>query len=88
MKINKTITKYWLEYYTNEDTFGNLCSLCGNTGVIDTRGKAISPMGIDAGKINFCICPNGQAMRHKMDNTDLGKELRNEKIILDRKDKK
>jgi hypothetical protein len=56
--------------------FGNkgLCGLCGNTGKINTVGRAISPMGsgarppgplsgIDAGGEFFCLCPNGRAMK-------------------------
>jgi hypothetical protein len=58
----KRLTDYWLAYYV--DTKLCLCSLCGNTGIIDTRRSATSPAGVDAGRKNFCICPNGQAMRH------------------------
>ncbi len=57
----KRVTAYWLAYYVN-DSLG-LCSLCGNTGWIDTRKTAISPAGFSAGRVNFCICPNGQAIR-------------------------
>ena len=62
----KAITDYWFKFYNNYNTeLGKwgLCSLCGNTGKIDTTGRAISPTGIDAGRVNFCICPNGQALR-------------------------
>jgi len=57
----KALTRYWLEYYLCDST--NLCTLCGNTGVIDTTLTAISPAGIRAGRQNWCICPNGQGMR-------------------------
>lgn len=40
-----------------------LCGLCGNTGIIDTRGKVFSPVGIETGIKAFCICPNGRAMK-------------------------
>ena len=45
--------------------FGNrgLCGLCGNTGKLDTRNRAISPVGIDAGGAFFCLCPNGRTMK-------------------------
>lgn len=59
----QAVTDYWMEFYVNRDTPHSLCSLCGNTGQIDTRTRAISPRGIDAGRVNFCICPNGQAGR-------------------------
>jgi hypothetical protein len=56
-----SITNYWLKYYVNERVL--LCALCGNTGRIDTRQTAISPAGVKAGDVMWCICPNGQAMR-------------------------
>jgi hypothetical protein len=57
------ITDYWLEHYVNEDV--RLCSLCGNTGKIDTRGTAVSAAGVIAGRVNYCICPNGQGARER-----------------------
>jgi hypothetical protein len=57
-KRNKVVEIYWLDYYTN-----NLCSLCGNTGIIDTRQTAISHAGFNSGRLNWCICPNGQISR-------------------------
>jgi len=53
------ITKYWLDHYIHND----LCSLCGNSGTIDTRFTAVSAAGVRSGRLNWCICPNGQAMR-------------------------
>lgn len=61
---NAAVTDYWYEHYVNENV--ELCSLCGNTGKIDTRGTAISAAGTDAGRVNFCICPNGQKMRARL----------------------
>ena len=58
---NNAVEEYWLQHYVNENV--RLCSLCGNTGVIDTRGRAMSHAGVDAGRLNDCICPNGQAYR-------------------------
>lgn len=55
---SEAVTDYWSEYYSTN----GLCSLCGNTGVIDTRGTK-TPAGVEVGRVNFCICPNGQALR-------------------------
>jgi hypothetical protein len=41
------------------------CGLCGNTGIIDTRGTAKTPDGRDAGIRAFCICPNGRTAKRK-----------------------
>lgn len=48
----------WLEY-TNK----GLCGLCGNSGIIDTRGRAVSAAGCDAGARFWCLCPNGRALK-------------------------
>lgn len=40
-----------------------LCSLCGNSGIIDTIGKVVSAAGVRAGARSFCICPNGREMK-------------------------
>ncbi len=71
----KAITDYWDKYYlTEEETIlegvkysYSMCSLCGNQGIIDTRTTAISPKGNYLGRLNFCICPNGQALRKRED---------------------
>jgi hypothetical protein len=52
------VTNYWLAFYVNHQH----CSLCGNSGVIDTRGVETAA-GVPVGRLNFCICPNGQARR-------------------------
>jgi hypothetical protein len=59
--VDALLNEYWSNHYIN-DTL-HLCSLCGNTGIIDTRNTAISPAGFDAGRLNYCICPNGRIMR-------------------------
>lgn len=59
MELNKAVTECWLENYVSAN---GLCSLCGNHGTINTT-EVRSPAGAKAGRINFCICPNGQAMR-------------------------
>jgi hypothetical protein len=57
--MKKKLTKYWMKHYLSET---HLCSLCGNHGIIDTRG-VLSPAVIEVGRLNWCICPNGQALR-------------------------
>lgn len=55
--MSEAVTKYWVEHYATEH-----CTLCGNRGVIDTRGVK-TPAGIVVGRLNWCICPNGQKIR-------------------------
>jgi hypothetical protein len=57
----QAVEDYWLAHYVDERLF--LCTLCGNTGEIDTTATAISPAGVPAGRVNYCICPNGQTLR-------------------------
>ena len=57
------VVNYWFEFYINK----TLCSLCGNSGIIDTRHTAISGAGVNSGRLNWCICPNGQSMRTAAD---------------------
>ncbi len=45
------------------------CSLCGNHGIIDTRGVK-TPDGIEVGARNFCLCANGQAMRRAFETVE------------------
>lgn len=52
------ITQYWLKHYMADH-----CTLCGNSGVIDTRAVR-TPIGVLCGRLNWCICPNGQIMRY------------------------
>lgn len=61
MKIDHdAITRYWAQFYcTSGETH---CTLCGNSGIIDTRGIK-TPAGVSAGRLNWCICPNGQTLR-------------------------
>lgn len=67
-KYNDHVTEYMFKYYWDKEIdIGGLCTLCGNTGVIDTTETAISPKGIRAGRKNYCICPNGQFLRNKND---------------------
>jgi hypothetical protein len=66
---NGAVTDYFLEYYLSTNPLG-LCTLCGQTGIIDTTGVQ-SPIGTLVGRKNFCVCPNGQALRavHQNDIT-------------------
>lgn len=54
---NEVVVDYWYEHYTSSH-----CTLCGNHGIIDTRGVR-TPAGVEVGRLNYCICPNGQVMR-------------------------
>lgn len=55
--VNGTVTRYWLRYYCD-----GVCTLCGNSGQIDTTGVK-APTGRAVGRRQFCICPNGQTQR-------------------------
>lgn len=55
---NEVVVDYWHKFYCTEH-----CSLCGNSGIIDSRGKRTAA-GVSAGRRNWCICPNGQEARH------------------------
>ncbi len=59
------VKNYWVAFYVNK----GLCSLCGNKGMIDTRGVT-SPAGVECGRINYCICPNGQNMRQEVERNE------------------
>lgn len=64
------VTNYWHTFYC-----AGACTLCGNKGFIDTRGVRTAA-GVSCGRINYCICPNGQILRkHGAPITD-GKPLR------------
>ncbi len=55
------VTDYWRAFYYSPSF--DLCSLCGNRGIIDTQRTAVSPLGYRPGRIDYCICPNGQHAR-------------------------
>jgi hypothetical protein len=55
--MNDAVVDYWAENYAPE----GFCSLCGNSGIIDTRGVR-TPAGVEVGRFNYCICPNGQTL--------------------------
>lgn len=52
------VTDYWHRHYATVH-----CTLCGNSGVLDTRATAVTAAGLWVGRLNLCICPNGQALR-------------------------
>lgn len=52
------LDEYWITCYVN----GGMCSLCGNSGVIDTRG-VYTAADIEVGRLNYCLCPNGRKLR-------------------------
>jgi hypothetical protein len=56
-RTEETPMELWLEFLSN-----NLCSLCGQTGVIDTRGIR-TPAHVECGGLHYCICPNGRALK-------------------------
>lgn len=68
-KFDNPITDYWHKHYT----YDGLCSLCGNSGILNTTG-ARTAAGKLVGRFNYCICPNGQGMR-KMQVLERGKAI-------------
>lgn len=50
------LADFWVTNYASTH-----CTLCGNTGIVDTRG-ARTPAGLLVGRLNWCVCPNGRAM--------------------------
>jgi len=60
----KPITKNQLaDFWLKEFGKRSHCCLCGNRGIIDTRGKVFTPAGHECGDRVFCICPNGRAIK-------------------------
>lgn len=53
----------WVEF---THPTAHICGLCGNTAVIDTRGRK-SPAGYVVGGLHWCICPNGRAWKENQD---------------------
>jgi len=47
----------WLEFNVK-----NMCSLCGQVGIIDTRGIK-TPANFECGGLHYCICPNGRTLK-------------------------
>jgi hypothetical protein len=58
------VANFWMRDYASTGH----CVLCGNHGIIDTRGKVFTAAGYECGDRVFCICPNGQIMRKHTNN--------------------
>jgi hypothetical protein len=59
---NELVTDYMFTHYDAPEN--HMCTLCGQRGIIDTRGVK-TPAGVEVGRLNWCLCPNGQAMREQ-----------------------
>jgi hypothetical protein len=55
--FNDDVVDYWAAFYVDGH-----CTLCGNGGVVDTRGARTGGYLL-VGRLNWCICPNGQIKR-------------------------
>ena len=71
------------EFWANEFIVGHLCGLCGNTGIIDTRGRAVSPAGEVTGGEFFCICPNGRCLKAHYNTPQKLHEIENGSMEID-----
>lgn len=58
-KTRKAVRRFWRAFFVKD----GFCTLCGNTGFIDTTGTAKTPIGQMVGRRNICICPNGETIR-------------------------
>jgi hypothetical protein len=58
--IDDSVVRYWLAHYVDQQV--QICTLCGNHGWIDTRGRVFF-LDKDIGVLAPCVCPNGQAIR-------------------------
>ena len=56
-ETKEVLTQDWLKFYCADH-----CTLCGNIGWIDSRGVK-TPAGLEVGRVNWCVCPNGRALR-------------------------
>ncbi|MCI0392148.1 MAG: hypothetical protein MOB07_25740 [Acidobacteria bacterium] len=63
------VIAYWATYYLSRNW---QCSLCGTSGVVDTRGRALNGSGQDQGALQFCFCPAGQKWREMADPSNPG----------------
>jgi hypothetical protein len=57
-KFKEKLVNYFIKHYTHKGH----CSLCGNSGIIDTTGIT-TQAGVPVGRKNHCICPNGLAWK-------------------------
>ena len=54
----KQLADFWLANFLSN----GLCGLCGNSGTVNTTGRAVSAAGVHSGGKFFCLCPNGRAL--------------------------
>ena len=62
------LSDFWIREFLGPNTNGTPpchCGLCGNSGIIDTRGKVFTAAGVACGGVFFCICPNGRAIKRQ-----------------------
>ena len=57
----------WLEFLGPSGVESH-CGLCGNTGIVDTRGKVTSSHGDECGVRACCICPNGRIIKQQFND--------------------
>jgi hypothetical protein len=63
----KPITKNQMaDFWLAEFSATGHCCLCGNSGIIDTRGKVFTAAGVECGDRVWCICPNGRAKKKQV----------------------
>lgn len=63
LQFKQVLEDYWLKYAATMH-----CTICGNCGIIDSRGVSTAA-GYVVGRLNWCICPNGQTMREQTGQT-------------------
>lgn len=69
--VKGPIADYAIEHFSSDpiifpgtELTYTVCSLCGNSGIIDTTNTAVCARGNRVGKLNYCICANGQLYRY------------------------
>ncbi len=69
--MTRPITKNQLaDLWVTEFSSTGHCVICGNHGVIDTRGKVFTSAGFECGDRVWCICPNGRILKRKKVDMD------------------
>ena len=59
------LSDFWIREFLGPDGNPRHCGLCGNSGIIDTRGKVFTAAGVSCGGVFFCICPNGREIKRQ-----------------------
>jgi hypothetical protein len=58
----RILQDYWSRHYAKGPA--GCCTLCGNTGIVDTIDSAKMPNGVTpSGARQFCFCANGRELR-------------------------